>query len=263
MNAKTGGCLAVALVLSLMEAVGAVGNPSSEAENALVGVPARDVWRGWLWIPISDAIDESGAIVPGRLPDYRVRQLSSKFSGVFPPGSEKYDAAVDAVRRGHDCPFFSIVIEDRVNPRPNRRLTELAASADRILEGTVVGEHPGLLIGEVGELLEVSVERTVKGDRLDRVLLFYPLLKTIVRRAAVCRQDPKFGSDPKSGDHVVFFQLGSPANERGNLFKPERTEMIFAGPTGELRSPAGDLLPPGMKTLDELEAAVKRLLEAR
>ncbi|MDL2717622.1 MAG: hypothetical protein PT977_07700 [Acidobacteriota bacterium] len=180
---------------------------------------------------------------------------------VYVDDSELRTAAALAVKRDRDCPVITARSACRIEPRPNSTLAELTQSAGEILLGRIVTQHPGLLIGQPGTLLEVAVEQSLKGKPPDRVFLFYPRLRAILGAAVVCHQDAGFRLAPRTGDRVVFFSWEKPLNRSGTLFMPEPTEMIFADAAGDLRGPARrDQYPSELKTLDDLVVAIGHAL---
>ena len=210
-----------------------------------------------IWVPASKLLGKQGQLRPDLLDE----RGSSLLSRIVYSRETKTQAAL--LRNG-PCPGGYVDIgSDRLNPRPNDSLRDLAANALAIYRGRVERVIPGFFYGEPGSLLEVKVEHTIKDSQLYRprpyLYVYYPFLYASVGDRVLCRASRQFPLRPASGDEVLVFAYDPPHDVAGTVLAPTESE-IFIQPQGEpLKVPHGVRRDPSLtalSSLTELQAAV-------
>lgn len=155
--------------------------------------------------------------------------------------------------RGADleCPLLLASEEGRMDPKPNRSLSDLAEQALAIYSGKIEGISQGFFSGLPSSLLRVKVTKAFRSSDLvasDEVLLPYPFARFKIGSSTFCGGFHGM-FEPEVGDRVLVFIYDPPVNVAQTLVYPRSPELFFQTSAGRL------IVPRELKTDRGIAAA--------
>jgi hypothetical protein len=151
-----------------------------------------------------------------------------------------------------ECPLLLATLdEDRIEPKPNNSLSDLAEQALAIYDGRIEGISQGFFSGLPSSLLQVKVTKALRSSDLvasDEVLIPYPFAHFKIGSSIFC--GGFYGMfEPSVGDRVLVFIYDPPTNAAQTLVYPRSPELFFETSAGHL------IVPKLLKTDREISAA--------
>lgn len=151
-----------------------------------------------------------------------------------------------------DCPLsLSTANEERMDPKPNRSFSQLAAQALAIYSGRIEGISQGFFDGLPSSLLKVRVTEAFRSSEKvarDRVLIPYPFARFKVGALTFCGGSA--GTyPPAAGDQVLVFIYDPPLDASRTLIYPRSPELFVQTSAGRL------IVPMPLKTDRDIAAA--------
>jgi hypothetical protein len=211
-------------------------------------------YRQPLWISASRALSADGSIREDVQSGGKRVQIDESFIVRRDAGSV---ARQDRADVGVCDSVSHSVSDDRMNPKPNRRLADLRAYAHGIYLGEVDGIDQGFLLGTPGSLLSVHIDEPIKRSATvntsdGHVLVFYPYARIPLKDAVACRTEITFRFRPEVGTRLVVFAYDDPIDQGSKLIVPQYTELIFESADGSLAIRTGDAISGRLRSLAEL-----------
>jgi hypothetical protein len=156
-----------------------------------------------------------------------------------------------------DCPIFlSTPDEGRIDPKPNRSLTDLAKHALAIYGGQIESISQGFFDGIPSSLLQVKVTEAFRSSEVvarEEILIPYPFARFRAGASTYCGGSSAL-YQPATGDRVLVFIYDPPLNAARTLIYPRSPELFFQNAAGRL------IVPELLKT--ERDIAVAGSLES-
>ena len=193
-----------------------------------------------LWVSARRALAPDGSIRKDVLSAGKPLQINERFVVRRPVGSvAPQDKSVVRLCEG----ISDSVGDERMNPKPNRRVADLRAHAHGIYLGQIDGIDSGFLLGIPGSLLAVRIDEVLKQSAAvnasnGHVLVFYPYARIPLKDGVACRTDIAFPFRPELGSRLVVFAYEDPIDQSSQLIVPGDTEVIFESADGTLAIPA-------------------------
>jgi len=150
-----------------------------------------------------------------------------------------------------ECPLTLASEEGRMDPKPNRSLSDLAEQALAIYSGRIEGISQGFFSGLPSSLLRVKVTKAFRSSALvasDEVLIPYPFAHFKIGPSTFCGGFHGM-FEPAVGDRVLVFIYDPPVDAAQTLVYPRSPELFFQTSAGRL------IVPRELKTDRDLAAA--------
>jgi len=167
-----------------------------------------------------------------------------------------------------ECPLRLVSEEGRMEPKPNRSLSDLTEQALAIYSGRIEGISQGFFSGVPSSLLQVKVVKAFRSSDLvasEEVLIPYSFAHFRIGTSAFC--GGRYGMlEPAVGDRVLVFIYDSPVNADRTLVSPQSPELFFQTSAGHLVVPRElktDKVLAVTRSLDELEKLLRYQLKEK
>jgi len=152
--------------------------------------------------------------------------------------------------------------EERMDPKPNRALPDLAEQAIAIYRGRIGGIAQGFFGGVPSSLLRVEITKSFRqSDQVAKEVVWipYPQARFQMGDLTVCGGSK--GYEPAEGDQVLVFVYDPPVDADHALVIPSGPEIFFQTAAGRLIVP--DLLKKDREigtagSFDDLEKLLRK-----
>lgn len=128
-----------------------------------------------------------------------------------------------------------------------KTLPAAVRTARGIVRGRVVAVTQGFFGGDIGSLIDLEVEETLKAAtgvaRGKRLRLYYPAASFRAGSFAFCKADPAYPPLPEIGDDLLVIHRRPPLDEGRSILLPEPDGIFVQKPGGKVQAPlalAGD-----------------------
>ncbi len=205
--------------------------------------------------------------------------LGSKAERIFQSVAEAPKLPAPAIRPGEPSllgapdPYYSRPLADCLyyapgsleNPgrAPEQTLRSAASGARGIFQGRVVSVTEGFFGGDIGSLIDLEVEETIKTFaevKSSRTLrLYYPAASFRAGSTSFCKFDPGFPPRPEIGDDLLVFVRRPPLDEERRILLPELDGVFIQKLDGKLSLPSSIQKDPSvvaLKGMSSLTASV-------
>lgn len=209
-----------------------------------------------LWVSAEAATSEKGAVRWELFSSFDQDHLRSFLADSERLRREAKSSQGDQAggKRGEEleCPVVLATLdEDRIEPKPNHSLSDLAQQALAIYSGRIEGISQGFFSGLPSSLLRVKVTKAFRSSALvasDEVLIPYPFARFRIGSSIFCGGPPTM-FQPTVGDRVLVFIYDPGRNADQTLIHPRSPELFFETSAGRL------VVPKLLKTDRDIAAA--------
>jgi len=152
--------------------------------------------------------------------------------------------------------------EERMDPKPNRSLPDLAGQAIAIYRGRIGGIAQGFFGGVPSSLLRVEITQAFRqSDQVAKEVVWVPHPQARFQMGDLTVCGGAKGYEPAEGDQVLVFVYDPPVDADHALVVPRGPEIFFQTAAGRLIVP--DLLKKDREigtagSLDDLEKLLRR-----
>ncbi len=124
---------------------------------------------------------------------------------------------------------------------PVQTLTASLATARGVVRGRVVAVTPGFFGGDVGSLVDLEVEETLKASSEiaggKHLRLYYPVTSFRAGSFSFCKADPAYPALPGIGDDVLVIHRRPPLDEERKILLPEPDGIFVQKANGKVEVP--------------------------
>lgn len=146
---------------------------------------------------------------------------------------------------------------------PEQTLWAAASGARGIFQGRVVSITEGFFGGDIGSLVDLEIQETLKPSaemaQNNRLRLYYPAASFRIGSTSFCKADPAYPPRPEIGDDLLVFVRRPPLDEDRRILLPEPDGVFVQKSSGKISVPLSLVTDPGLalfKTMSQLATSV-------
>ncbi len=138
---------------------------------------------------------------------------------------------------------------------PAKTLLDAASGSSGIYQGRVVAITEGFFGGDIGSLIDLEIQQTLKPfaevAQGRRLRLYYPVAAFRIGSTGFCKADLDYPPRPEIGDDMLLFVRQPPLDEGRQILMPEE-DGVFVQKPGKLFAPRALRKDPGLGLLEDM-----------